>query len=133
MNKLENTFMEMCFLIAKLSHCKRHKVGSIIVKDMMILSYGYNGTLAGLDNKCECENGETNELVVHAECNAILKASKLGISVNNSTLYCTLSPCKECAKMIIQAGIKKVYYRDAYRDDLGLEILRLTGVEYAQV
>lgn len=122
--KLDRVFINIAKEIATLSYCERAKVGAIIVKDKNIISFGYNGTPTGMDNKCEdCQN-RTEDHVIHAEMNAILKAAKEGHSVEGSTLYLTLSPCKECAKLILQSGIKKVVYLDEYRDVSGIKILK---------
>lgn len=108
----------------KLSYCKRRQVGALIVKDKTIISDGYNGTPSGLENICEDENGHTKWYVLHAEANAILKVSKSTQSCIGATLYVTLSPCKECSKLILQAGISRIVYCELYRDDEGLNFLR---------
>ena len=101
---------------SELSHCTRKKVGAIIVKNNMIISDGFNGTPSGFDNNCEDENGETNWYVLHAEANAILKVAKSTNSCNEATLYLTMSPCKECAKLIHQSGIRRLVYLKNYKD-----------------
>jgi dCMP deaminase len=123
------TFANIAKQVALLSRCKRAKVGAIIVKDRNIISFGYNGTPCGFCNTCEDENGETKNEVIHAEANAILKCAKWGNSCNESTLYITLSPCKDCAKLILQAGITRVVYLDDYKDSSGLDFLRESGIE----
>ena len=126
-------YLKMACEWAKLSHCKRKQVGAIIVKDGMIISDGYNGTPAGFDNNCEDDNGETNWYVLHAEANAITKVARSTNSADNSTLYLTLSPCKECSKLILQCGIKRLVFKNKYKDDSGLEFLVNAGVEILQI
>lgn len=113
----------------KLSHCKRKQVGALIVKDRMIISDGYNGTPTGFENYCEDEDGYTKWYVLHAEANAILKVASSTQSCKGATLYITLSPCRECSKLIHQAGIVRVVYHRGYKDDSGLEFLRKAGIE----
>lgn len=113
---------------AKLSYCKRKKVGALIVKDRMIISDGYNGTPSGFDNCCEDETGKTQWFVLHAEANAILKLAGSTQSAKDATLYLTLSPCKECSKLVLQAGIKKVVYVDEYSDNDGIDFLKNHGI-----
>lgn len=113
---------------AKLSSCKRKKVGALIVKDRMIISDGYNGTPSGFDNCCEDETGKTQWFVLHAEANAILKLAGSTQSAKDATLYLTLSPCKECSKLVLQAGIKKVVYVDEYSDNDGIDFLKNHGI-----
>ncbi len=113
----------------ELSHCKRKKVGAIIVKNNMIISDGFNGTPSGFDNNCEDSNGNTNWYVLHAEANAILKVAKSTNSCKDATLYLTLSPCKECAKLIHQSGIKRLVYLKNYKDVTGLHFLDKAGVK----
>ena len=117
----------------KLSHCIRKKVGALIVKNGMIISDGYNGTPSGFSNDCEDDNGLTHWYVLHAEANALLKVSKSTNSSSDATLYITLSPCKECSKLILQAGIKRVVYHVAYKDLSGPEFLREAGVDVIQI
>jgi len=109
--------------VATLSHCVRFKVGAVLVKDGNIISMGYNGTPAGMDNCCERDN-VTLPHVIHGEVNAILKAAKNGNSVNNSTIYLSLSPCLDCSKLILQSGIKRVVYLTAYRNLEGVDFLK---------
>ncbi len=113
----------------QLSHCKRKKVGALIVKDRMIISDGYNGTPSGFENYCEDDEGYTKWYVLHAEANAILKVAASTQSCTGATLYITLSPCQQCSKLIHQAGIKRVVYTDAYKDRSGLDFLEKAGVE----
>jgi len=113
----------------KLSHCKRKQVGALIVKDRMIISDGYNGTPTGFENHCEDEEGYTKWYVLHAEANAILKVASSTQSCRGATLYITLSPCKECSKLIHQAGIVRVVYGKAYRNDSGLQFLEKAGID----
>lgn len=120
--------MRMALEWAKLSYCERKKVGALIVKDRMIISDGFNGTPTGFENNCE-ENDETKWYVLHAEANAILKVASSTQSCKNSTLYITMSPCKECSKLIHQSGIKRVVYANAYKDTSGLDFLEKAGVE----
>lgn len=134
MNKKKRTKYDKAYLrIAKewsrLSYCKRKQVGAIIVKDRMIISDGYNGTPSGFENCCEDEEGMTKWYVLHAEANAILKVAGSTQSCEGATLYITLSPCKECSKLIHQAGITRVVYFEGYKDDSGIEFLKKAGVE----
>ncbi len=116
-----------------LSKCDRKKVGAIIVKNGMIISDGFNGTPTGFDNDCEDEEGYTKWYVLHAEANAILKVAKSTNSCEGAVLYLTLSPCRECAKLIHQSGIKKIVYINEYKDDSGIRFLRKAGVEIQQL
>lgn len=118
---------------AKLSYCKRRKVGALIVKDRMIISDGYNGTPSGFENCCEDESGKTQWFVLHAEANAILKLASSTQSAKDATLYLTLSPCKECSKLVLQAGIKKIVYMDEYSDCEGIKFLKNHGIEILRV
>jgi len=113
----------------KNSYCKRRQVGALIVKDKMIISDGFNGTPEGFENECEDENDKTKAYVLHAEANAITKVAKSGNNSLGATLYATTSPCIECAKLIIQAGIKRVVYLDDYRNDDGLKLLKRANIE----
>ncbi|MCK0124910.1 dCMP deaminase family protein [Gelidibacter sp. F2691] len=117
----------------KLSHCQRKQVGAVIVKDRMIISDGYNGTPTGFENYCEDDEGYTKWYVLHAEANAILKVAASTQSCKGATLYITLSPCKECSKLIHQAGIIRVVYHDGYKDDSGLEFLSKAGIELQHI
>ncbi len=129
MSKFDERYLEMAQVWAKNSYCKRRQVGALIVKDRMIISDGYNGTPSGFENICEDDSGITKPYVLHAEANAITKVAKSGNSSQGSTLYVTASPCMECAKLIIQAGIKRVVYMDEYRLRDGIELLERAGVE----
>jgi dCMP deaminase len=125
--KYDEAYMRMAVEWAKLSYCDRKKVGALIVKDRMIISDGFNGTPTNFENCCEDE-GFTKWYVLHAEANAILKVAASTQSCENSTLYITLSPCKECSKLIHQSGIKRVVYLNEYKDTTGLEFLEKAGV-----
>ncbi len=127
--RYDSAYMKMAKEWAKLSHCKRKQVGAIIVKDKMIISDGYNGTPTGFENKCEDEEGNTKWNVLHAEANAILKVAGSTQACDKATLYITLSPCKECSKLIHQSGIKRVVYNKAYSDTSGLDFLKKAHVE----
>ena len=127
--KYDKAYLRMASEWGKLSFCKRKQVGAIIVKDRMIISDGYNGTPTGFENHCEDEEGYTKWYVLHAEANAISKVASSTQSCNGATLYITLSPCKECSKLIHQSGIKRVVYQNAYKDDSGLQFLERAGVE----
>jgi len=126
--RYDKAYLRMAQEWAKLSHCSRKQVGAIIVKDEVIISDGYNGTPTGFDNCCENEQGETKWYVLHAEANALMKLSKSTNSSKGATLYITLSPCKDCAKLILQAGIQRVVYFNEYKDCSGLEFLKNTGI-----
>lgn len=127
--KYDTAYLKMAHEWAKLSHCKRKQVGAIIVKDRMIISDGFNGTPTGFENPCENEEDYTKWYVLHAEANAILKVASSTQSCKGATLYITLSPCKECSKLIHQAGIKRVVYANGYKDDAGLKFLKKAEVE----
>lgn len=118
---------------AKLSHCTRKQVGAIIVKDRMIISDGFNGTPTGFENCCENDEGYTKWYVLHAEANAILKVAGSTQSCQGATLYLTLSPCKECSKLVHQAGITRLVYMNGYKDDDGITFLKKAGVEVVQI
>ena len=131
--KYDKAYLRMALEWAKLSHCNRKKVGAIIVKDGMIISDGFNGTPSGFDNCCENDLGETHWYVLHAEANAILKVAKSSNNCKGSTLYVTLSPCKDCSKLILQAGIRRVVYQKAYKDLSGVNFLKSSGIEVQQI
>ena len=133
MNKIDQSYLEMARVWSRNSYCKRRQVGALLVKDKMIISDGYNGTPSGFENVCEDESDHTKAYVLHAEANAITKVAKSGNSSEGATLYVTASPCIECAKLIIQAGIKRVVYTDEYRLTDGVDLLRRAGVEVEQV
>lgn len=126
-------YLKMALEWGKLSHCKRKQVGALIVRDRMIISDGYNGTPTGFDNCCEDENEKTHWYVLHAEANAILKVAKSTHNADGATLYITLSPCKECSKLIVQAGIVRVVYHNSYKDDAGIFFLRESGIIVDQI
>lgn len=127
--RYDKAYIRMASEWGKLSHCIRKQVGAIIVKDRMIISDGYNGSPTGFDNYCEDEEGYTKWHVLHAEANAILKVASSTQSCKGATLYITLSPCKECSKLVHQSGIKRVVYKDKYKDDSGIKFLEKAGVE----
>ncbi len=127
--KYDNAYMRMALEWAKLSHCERKQVGALIVKKRMIISDGFNGAPTGFDNNCEDDDGSTKWHVLHAEANAILKVASSTQSSKGATLYITLSPCKECSKLIHQSEIKRVVYHKAYKDDAGLKFLEKAGIE----
>lgn len=132
-NKYDVAYLKMALEWAKLSYCKRKQVGALIVKDRTIISDGYNGTPSGFENCCEDENNKTKWYVLHAEANAILKISRSTQSCEGATLYLTLSPCKECSKLIFQSGIKRVVYIQDYPDNEGLAFLKDAGVEILKI
>lgn len=131
--KFDLAYLKMATEWAKLSHCKRKKVGALIVKDRMIISDGYNGTPSGFENCCEDGAGKTHWYVLHAEANAILKLAGSTQSAKGATLYLTLSPCKECSKLALQAGIKKIVYIDDYSDNSGIEFLKNHGISILKI
>lgn len=131
--KFDKSYIKMAHVWAENSYCTRRKVGALVVKDRMIISDGYNGTPSGFENVCEDEDGNTKPYVLHAEANAITKVAKSNNSSKDSTLYITDSPCIECAKLIIQAGIKRVVYSRAYRITDGIDLLRRAGIEIDQL
>lgn len=122
-------YLKMAEEWSKLSHCKRKQVGALIVKDKMIISDGYNGTPTGFDNCCEDEEGNTKWHVLHAEANAILKVASSTQACRGATLYITLSPCKECSKLIHQSGIKRMVYSKRYKDNSGIDFLKKADVD----
>lgn len=126
---LDGRYLRMAHIWAENSYCRRRKVGALVVKDKMIISDGYNGTPSGFENVCEDDDNVTKPYVLHAEANAITKLARSGNNSDGSTLYVTASPCIECAKLIIQAGIRRVVYGEKYRLDDGLQLLRRAGVE----
>lgn len=133
MNKFDKAYLKMAQEWAKLSYCKRKQVGALIVKDRMIISDGYNGTPSGFENCCENEEGNTHWYVLHAEANAILKLAASTQSAKGATLYLTLSPCKECSKLILQAGITRLVYINEYSDDDGISFLKNHNIETEQI
>lgn len=133
LNKYDKAYLRIAKEWGQLSYCQRKKVGAIIVKDKMIISDGYNGTPSGFENCCEDEEGLTKWYVLHAEANAILKVAKSTQSCDGATLYITMSPCKDCSKLIHQAGIIRVVYQNSYKDLEGIELLKRAGIEVIQV
>ena len=126
---LDLRYLRMARIWAENSYCQRRKVGALVVKDKMIISDGYNGTPSGFENVCEDAHGVTHPYVLHAEANAITKLARSGNNSDQATLYVTASPCIECAKLIIQAGIRRVVYAEQYRLTDGIDLLRRAGVE----
>lgn len=131
--KYDIAYLRMAREWAQLSYCRRRQVGALIVKDRMIISDGYNGTPSGFENICEDEHGYTKWYVLHAEANAILKIAGSTQSCAGATLYLTLSPCKDCSKLVHQAGIKRLVYLERYKDSDGIEFLLKAGVEIVQI
>lgn len=132
-SQLDKRYLRMAKIWAENSYCRRRQVGALIVKDKMIISDGFNGTPAGFENICEDEQGLTKPYVLHAEANAITKVAQSNNSSEGSTLYVTASPCVECSKLIIQAGIRRVVFNDLYRLTDGLDLLRRAGIECVHV
>ncbi|MBY8963510.1 dCMP deaminase family protein [Flavobacterium coralii] len=128
LNKYDKAYLRIAREWSRLSYCNRRKVGAIIVKDRMIISDGYNGTPSGFENCCEDTEGLTKWYVLHAEANAILKVARSTQSCEGATLYITMSPCKDCSKLIHQSGIKRVVYQDDYKDNSGIAFLERAGV-----
>ena len=131
--QLDKRYLRMARIWSENSYCERRKVGALLVKDKMIISDGYNGTPSGFPNVCESEEGVTLPHVLHAEANAITKVARSNNSSEGSTLYVSTSPCMECSKLIIQAGIKRVVFSDLYRITDGLDLLRDAGVETVHI
>tara|TARA_B100000085_G_scaffold203342_1_gene186959 strand:- start:41 stop:475 length:435 start_codon:yes stop_codon:yes gene_type:complete len=131
--KYDLAYLKIAHEWAKLSYCERKKVGAIIVKDRMIISDGYNGTPSGFENVCESDIGTTKWYVLHAEANAILKVARSTQSTEGATLYQTLSPCKECSKLIYQSGIKRVVFTEKYKDTEGVDFLIKAGIELEHI
>jgi cytidine/deoxycytidylate deaminase family protein len=129
LKKLDERYLRMALIWAENSYCKRRKVGALVVKDKMIISDGFNGTPSGFENVCEDENQVTRPYVLHAEANAITKLARSHNNSDEATLYVTASPCIECAKLIIQSGIKRVVYGEKYRLDDGIQLLERAGIE----
>lgn len=130
---IDKRYLRMSAIWAENSYCNRRKVGAIIVKNQMIISDGYNGTPAGFENICEDDNGLTKPYVLHAEANAITKVARSNNSSDGATLYVTASPCLECAKLIIQAGIKRVVFNELYRITDGIDLLRRANIECVHI
>lgn len=131
--RYDKAYLRLALSWAELSHCQRKKVGAIIVKDAIIISDGYNGTPAGFDNCCENEEGNTHWYVLHAEANAILKVAKSTNNCKDATLYLTHSPCKDCSKLVLQSGIKRLVYKEAYKDTSGIDFLKSAGLDVVQI
>ncbi|MDN3708463.1 dCMP deaminase family protein [Myroides ceti] len=131
--KYDKAYLRIAKEWGQLSYCHRRKVGAIIVKNKMIISDGYNGTPSGFENCCEDEEGITKWYVLHAEANAISKVAKSTQSCENGTLYITMSPCKDCSKLIHQSGITRVVYEQGYKDQSGIDFLKRAGVEVMQI
>jgi len=131
--RYDKAYLRMALEWGKLSHCKRKQVGALIVKDRMIISDGFNGTPTGFENPCEDEDNYTKWYVLHAEANAILKVASSTQSCKGSTLYLTLSPCRECSKLIHQAGIIRLVYLNQYKDRTGIDFLKNAGVIVEQI
>ena len=132
-NKYDKAYLRLAESWAKLSQCNRKQVGAIIVKDEIIISDGFNGTPAGFDNCCENEEGLTHWYVLHAEANAILKVAESTNNCKGATLYLTHSPCRDCSKLVLQSGIKRVVYKEAYKDPSGIDFLGNAGVEMVHI
>jgi dCMP deaminase len=132
-NRYDKAYLRLALSWAQLSHCARKKVGAIIVKDSIIISDGYNGTPAGFDNCCENEEGNTHWYVLHAEANAILKVARSSNNCKDATLYLTHSPCKDCSKLVLQSGITRLVYQQAYKDTSGIDFLKSAGLEVVQI
>lgn len=130
---LDKRYLRMSRIWAENSYCQRRKVGAIVVKNSMIISDGFNGTPSGFENICEDDDGQTKPYVLHAEANAISKVARSNNSSDGSTLYVTASPCLECAKLIIQAGIKRVVFNELYRLAAGVELLERAGIECVHI
>jgi dCMP deaminase len=128
-HKFDLRYLQMAKIWAQNSYCQRRQVGALVVKDGMIISDGYNGTPSGFENVCEDENNVTKPYVLHAEANAITKLARSSNNSDGSTIYITASPCIECAKLIIQAGIKRVVYGEQYRLTDGIDLLKRAGIE----
>jgi len=131
--RYDKAYLRMAYEWANLSYCQRKKVGAIIVKNRMIISDGYNGSPSGFDNNCEDDEGNTQWYVLHAEANAILKCATSTQSAEGATLYITLSPCKDCSKLILQAGIKRIVYIEQYKDTSGLQFLEKSEINVQQI
>ncbi len=131
--RYDKAYLRMAQTWSELSHCTRKQVGAIIVKDGMIISDGYNGAPSGFDNCCENELGETHWYVLHAEANAILKVAKSTHNCHGATLYLTLSPCKDCSKLVVQSGISRVVYVNGYKDTSGVDFLKEAGISIEQI
>ena len=127
-NKYDTSMIITAFTFAEQSYCKRLKVGAVLAREGRILATGYNGTITGTSNTCECEDGTTSDFTLHAEQNLITFCAKHGISTNNTTIYITHSPCKQCAKLIAQSGITEVVYSQTYKDTAGIDFLQACNI-----
>ncbi len=132
-DRYDRAYLKMAVEWARLSHCNRKKVGALLVKDGMIISDGYNGTPSGFPNECEDHAGDTLWYVLHAEANAIMKIARSTNAAKDSTLYITLSPCKECCKLILQAGIRRMVYMQLYKDETAVHFLHNAGLDIVQI
>lgn len=128
MNKYDTAMMTTAYTFAEQSYCKRRKIGAVLARDGRILATGYNGTISGTSNICECEDGTTSDFTLHAEQNLITFCAKHGIPTNGTTIYITHSPCKQCSKLIAQSGIKEVVYAQPYKDPDGIAFLESCGI-----
>lgn len=131
--RYDRAYLKMAMEWSTLSHCKRKQVGALLVKDGMVISDGYNGSPTGFPNDCEDDNGDTHWYVLHAEANAISKVAKSHNSAEGATMYITLSPCLDCSKMILQAGISRLVYSVKYKNTTGLDFLQKAGIELVQI
>ena len=131
--RYDKAYLRLALSWAQLSHCSRKKVGAIIVKDSIIISDGYNGTPAGFDNSCENEEGNTHWYVLQAEASAILKVARSSNNCKDATLYLTHSPCKDCSKLVLQSGITRLVYQEAYKDTSGIDFLKNAGLEVVKL
>ena len=131
--KYDIAYLKMALEWSKLSYCKRRQVGALIVKDRMIISDGYNGTPTGFENICEDDENYTKWYVLHAEANAIMKVSASTQSSKGATLYITLSPCRECSKLIFQSGIRRLVYNKEYKDTSGVDFLKKSGIDITHI
>tara|TARA_B110000483_G_scaffold52944_1_gene65924 strand:- start:464 stop:901 length:438 start_codon:yes stop_codon:yes gene_type:complete len=131
--KFDKAYLRLAASWSNLSQCTRKQVGAIIVKDEIIISDGFNGTPAGFDNCCEDNDGLTHWYVLHAEANAILKVAKSTNNCKGATLYLTHSPCRDCSKLVLQSGIARVVFREAYKDPSGINFLKNAGVDIIQI
>ena len=127
-NKYDTSMIITAFTFAEQSYCKRLKVGAVLAREGRILATGYNGTITGTSNTCECEDGTTSDFTLHAEQNLITFCAKHGVSTNNTTIYITHSPCKQCAKLIAQSGITEVVYSQTYKDTTGIDFLQACNI-----
>lgn len=132
MSKFDQFYMDIAGMTASLSYAKRAQVGAVAVRDRNIIAFGYNGTLPGTGNECEDENGNTKPEVIHAEENLLMKIAKSPVSIEGAVVYITMAPCINCSRLMANAGVKKVIYRDTYRDLSGVELLNKYGIDVEQ-